>query len=154
MDSIELFWSKVRKTPTCWISLLSKDKDGYAQLHRAGKRTTAHRFSWTIHNGAIPNGMFVLHKCDNPPCVRPSHLFLGTQQDNVADRDRKGRTNRWANGARQGVKNPRSILNEGQVKNIREAHARGIRRKDIAKAFGISIKTVDSIIYRLNWKHI
>lgn len=95
------FWSKVVKTDTCWIWIGagSTSKKGYGQIRlpgAKGRQTSAHRVSWILHRGEIPIGLDVLHKCDNPPCVNPDHLFLGTNQDNVNDKVSKGRqyTNR------------------------------------------------------------
>jgi hypothetical protein len=84
MDS---FWNKVNKTSGCWI-WTAANKDGYGRYSNSGY---AHRISWEMHFGKIPAGMFVCHKCDNPPCVNPDHLFLGTNQDNVNDMRAKGR---------------------------------------------------------------
>ena len=74
----------------CWLWIGSQRR-GYGLIWDAGKQWLAHRVSWVIHSGAIPDGMHVLHKCDTPPCVNPQHLFLGTHAQNMADRDRKGR---------------------------------------------------------------
>lgn len=89
----ERFWQKVEKTDTCWLWRGSKNTTGYGQL-RTDRLEKAHRISWEIHNGPIPDGLAVLHACDNPPCVNPSHLWLGTQADNARDRQAKGRQNR------------------------------------------------------------
>lgn len=92
------FWSKVTKTNECWLwDEGSRDKDGYGSFRkskspgqRRGPVVRAHRFSWELHNGPIPKGLWILHKCDNPPCVNPEHLYAGTRQDNANDiRDRK-----------------------------------------------------------------
>lgn len=88
------FWSKVRKTLTCWIWEGSRNPAGYGHLRSSDRLEKAHRISWEIHFGSIPDGMAVLHRCDNPPCVAPFHLWLGTQKDNAADRQAKGRQNR------------------------------------------------------------
>lgn len=86
-----IFWDCVAKTELCWIWTASKNSDGYGGLKLDGKSKKAHRVSWEMHNGPIPPGMHVLHRCDNPPCVRPDHLFLGTHKKNMEDRELKKR---------------------------------------------------------------
>ena len=86
------FWKHVLKTKTCWLWTASLDSGGYGQLaYQPGKPMRASRISWIIHHGAIPKQFSVLHKCDNRPCVRPTHLYLGTQHDNVHDCISRGR---------------------------------------------------------------
>jgi hypothetical protein len=95
------FWEKVDKSGDCWLWTGARDQHGYGSLsvaHEGRERrrsvpVKASRVSWQIHNGPIPAGMWVLHRCDNPPCVRPDHLFLGTQLDNMRDASAKGRLN-------------------------------------------------------------
>ena len=90
--SEERFWKFVKKTETgCWNWLGHRDEKGYGTFFSGNKDVRAHRFSYELHNGKIEGGLWCLHKCDNPPCVRPSHLFLGTNQDNVDDCHKKGR---------------------------------------------------------------
>lgn len=88
------FWAKVEKSDApdgCWLWKGHADGFGYGRLNVAGVRTQAHRYSWELTNGPIADGQFALHKCDTPACVRPEHLFLGTQADNIHDMDQKGR---------------------------------------------------------------
>ena len=86
------FWSKVDTSGECWTWTADLDDHGYGRLGIGRKRIEpAHRVAWTLANGPIPEGLRVLHHCDNPPCVRPDHLFLGTQADNMADMMAKGR---------------------------------------------------------------
>src|ERR1700756_2891954 len=91
------FWAKVAKGPGCWEWQGKRHYKGYGHftVRGQGRRRTlkAHRVSWELANGPIPEGLHVLHSCDNPPCVNPDHLFLGTDMDNVHDRDAKGRRN-------------------------------------------------------------
>ena len=87
-------WARVTKTGTCWVVTPTPTLYGepsYGMISVKGKSWPAHRLSWTLAYGPIPEGMCVCHHCDNPPCVRPDHLFLGTRADNNRDRDQKGR---------------------------------------------------------------
>src|SRR2546422_11309402 len=90
----ERFWAKVQKLPNdgCWIWTAHTNEHGYGRLSiKRGVVERAHRISWRLHFGSIPDGLCVLHKCDNPPCIRPDHLFLGTKTDNSVDRQTKHR---------------------------------------------------------------
>lgn len=85
------FWPKVVKGPECWGWAGAKTPDGYGKLKTSGHRIYAHRLSYEIHHGPIPYGQHVLHRCDNPSCTRPDHLFAGTHSDNMKDCLAKGR---------------------------------------------------------------
>ena len=91
------FAKKIVKTPFCWFWIGARDRDGYGQMSVNNVQQKAHRMSFLLHRGHIPAGMQVLHRCDEPPCVNPEHLFLGTARDNANDRVSKGRTTagRW-----------------------------------------------------------
>lgn len=110
---IRRFWERVDVSGECWLwisSVRGKKKYGFVQLRDAAK-IAAHRLSYVLSFGRIPNGLWVLHKCDNPRCVRPDHLFLGTSDDNVADMVSKGRHPR-------GTTNGRAKLSAAQVLEI------------------------------------
>lgn len=96
----ERFWKRVEKTGGCWLWTGSCFPNGYGQFSLSKTSVGAHRISWLIHNGDIPTGIFVCHHCDNPICIRPDHLFLGTAQDNTRDAATKGR---MAKGDRHGT---------------------------------------------------
>jgi hypothetical protein len=90
-SAADRFWSKVEKSDECWKWTAGKHNAGYGVFWEKGRFYKAHRWSWERERGPIPDGLNLLHKCDNPACVRPDHLFLGTQKDNVNDMVSKGR---------------------------------------------------------------
>ena len=106
----------------------------------------AHRVSYFIFNGLIPDGACVLHRCDNPACVNPKHLFLGTQQDNMADKKEKGRN-------RVGERHQNSRLSLADVIKIRVSAHRGYSQKEIATLFGISQSQVSHIVTGKQWRN-
>ena len=95
----------------CWLWTACLLPNGYGAIQLNGKKVSAHRVSWMIHNGKINNGKFVLHKCDVKRCVNPDHLFLGSQSDNVKDRDKKGRGADF-----KGIKNPAAKITASQLR--------------------------------------
>lgn len=142
------FWSHVKKSEGCWIWTAGTNRGGYGKFsvhHEDG--TTAHRFSWELHNGSIPDGLMVLHSCDNPPCVRPDHLFIGTHMDNCEDAVKKGRT-------LSGERNPSAILTVEQVLAIRLENPGGKRLEEIGADYGVAISTVYAAKRRLTWKNL
>ncbi len=123
------FWDKVEKTDSCWLWTASVDGGGYGLFHLDGKLQKAHRVSWEMAHGEIPEGISVLHACDTPACVNPNsgHLFLGTQVDNLQDAVAKGRRSQQA-----GEGNYHATLNSEDVEYIRELYAEGITQTAIA----------------------
>ena len=150
----ERFWAKVLKTPTCYLWTASTtgggrhDSSPYGQIMVRlpdGSPTMryAHRVAWELANGPIPAGLFVLHRCDVTTCVRVSHLFLGTHDDNMVDQWTKGRNYFQTNG------NPSKKLTEREVGQIRRQRARGVRLRVIAEQFGVSEGHVSMIAREL-----
>lgn len=155
----ERFWEKVSKTESCWLWTGATARGGYGLTSADKKRIRAHRASFEMAYGKIPEGLLVCHKCDNPPCVRPDHLFLGTQQDNVADRHEKGRTSRACEKQKQSVpkgeKCHLSKLTEKDVLDIRVRCQPGQRNMaQVAREYGLSSVNVQCIVHRKTWKHI
>lgn len=133
-----------------WIGALSsKDKFGYGTLTIHGKKHRAHRLAWEINFGGIPKGMFVCHKCDNPKCINPEHLFIGANKDNCDDRDKKGR-----NVVKKGIENSNSKLTERQVVYIRKLYSIGLSQQNIATLFFVSKPTIQKITSNTYWRHI
>ena len=151
------FWSRVYKGSEsgCWDWLAHRTAKGYGGFRIGGKEIQAHRVSWIIHNGEIPkdtsgNTLHVLHKCDNPQCTNPDHLFLGTNADNMMDRDNKGRQ---AN--HEGENSNSSKLTEAEVLEIRKIYALGrLSQIKIAKKYSVNNRQVSNIVTRKAWKHI
>lgn len=149
------FWKKVDKTDInkCWNWKAYKDIDwGYGIFRFREKTQKAHRVSWIFSNGAIPEGLCVLHKCDNPACVNPSHLFLGTNADNVKDRNAKNRQSH--NMGRKGIEHSQAKLCNEQVVDIRILYYAGIAQNEIAKMYNVSPMLINRIVHRKLWKHI
>lgn len=139
------FWNKVKKTNKCWVWTGSSLRRGYGTIgvKREAKwvNRQAHVFSYELHFGPIPDGLCVLHHCDNPPCVRPIHLFLGTRATNNLDMAMKERAT--------------SPLTTAQVRQIRIRYERGgITMKQLGVEFGVHRMTVNNIIRRKRWAHV
>lgn len=142
------FWRYVRKTDACWLWFGAQDRKGYGRIGSGpptSRQIKATHVSWAMHFGPVPHGYMVLHHCDNPPCVRPDHLFLGTNQDNTDDKVAKGR----ATGARRGIAHHLATIPAETIEEIRRLHAGGgMLQRDIAVKFGIHRGTVSKIIQR------
>lgn len=155
LSPTDRFWAKVDKTPghgpkgECWIWIAAVDKDGYGHMWRneSSRNYAVHRFSWEQHNGPIPDGLGVLHHCDNPPCIRPDHLYCGTTIDNVRDRTVRGRERGELHGM--------AIVNESQVRTIRHRYAtEKISQIALGKEYGLSQTAISQIVLRKCWTHI
>ncbi len=143
-------FNKVKKTKGCWIWTGCEASKGYGQI-QIGRGTGAklvHRVSYELAYGQFDKKLCVLHKCDNPPCVRPSHLFLGTRNDNNQDMIKKGRN-------AKGSKQFHSKLTERGVERMRGLWGLGcFSQKGIAKLFGVSVPTVSEVVNRKTWRHV
>lgn len=150
----EKFWAAVIKTAGCWQWAGTKGKDGYGQLPAPSANTTlrAHRVSWEIHFGPIPEGLLVCHHCDTTECTNPGHLFLGTQQDNADDMVRKGR---WlGRGFRKAPPNP--YRSRGRIGSRLEEHLPDISARrdngetlsEIAASFGCDKRVIMRLLDR------
>lgn len=147
-DIRKRFWEKVSKSDGCWEWTGSRP-NGYGEIRFNRKMVKAHRLSWMFSFGRIPEGLCILHKCDNPRCVRPSHLFVGTQQDNNTDKKEKGRCN-----PNRGESVVNSKLTESDVLEIREKLDFGNSENHIAYIYGVSRRTINHIKNRKTWTHI
>lgn len=146
------FDSKIRKSENgCWIWIGACNNKGYGVLTFQAHRAQAHRLSWTLNVGEIPQNTCVLHRCDNPPCVNPEHLFLGTFSDNMKDCYSKGRHRRMV---QNGASNPMSRLTDSQVEFIRQAIKEGFKTTVVARYFDVSYTTISMIANGHTWKHL
>ena len=146
----ERFWEKVNRTEECWNWKGSLLPSGYGNFSMNKKPSLSHRVSWEMHNGKIPKGIFVLHKCDNRKCVNPDHLFLGTHTDNARDRESKNRGNHA-----KGDKCRTCKLSNREVNEIRRSYETGrFTQTKLAKLFKVTQSTIWFIITRRTWKHL
>jgi hypothetical protein len=143
-DPVKSFWMRVDKSESCWEWDGYIYPNGYGSHKVQGVTTYAHRYSWVIHFGPIPENMCVCHKCDNRKCVNPSHLFLGTHQDNMRDMDEKDRRT-LPKGQKISVE---------QAKRIKELGIQGVHFNEIAYTYGLKRCTVANIVAGRIWKRL
>lgn len=148
-DWWDRFWAsvyKISRDPNiCWIWTGAYESSGYGTFTYQGRTHKAHRFSLEQFLGVpLPPGLVVMHRCDNPPCVNPLHLGLGTNQDNIIDRDRKGRTQQGETHSKAKIK----------VADVLEIRASELPCRALATKFGINIMTVYAIRQRKSWRRI
>lgn len=149
--SPETFLLKVEKTPTCWIWKGARNGSGYGTIRDGGGRprnVSAHRLSYRLFSGLIPDNMCVCHRCDIPLCVNPAHLFLGTNADNMRDRDAKGRCrSRGLPGEGSGMAR---LKNESVIKILSDKRTHAA----IATDYGVARSTITHVKLRRTWKHL
>lgn len=150
---IERFWARVAvKGPDdCWEWQFCLDRGGYGIMVVSGLRVRAHRISWVIAHGPIPDGLVICHHCDNRACVNPAHLFIGTLADNNADMYAKGRENIVKI---IGERNGSAKLTADDVRAIRDAVRQGVIGSVLADRYGLNRKTIYRIVHRRSWAHL
>jgi hypothetical protein len=142
----ERFWSKVDRSGDCWIWTASLNAAGYGRIGEGRERVwLSHRLAYRLAYGVDPADQYVCHRCDNPPCCNPRHLFLGTHADNMADAAQKGR------GIR-GEIHPLTSLAEADVIAMRHMRARGASYREVGEAFGVTGSSARSICTGINWR--
>ncbi len=150
----ERFWAKVDQSggpDACWPWTGYRLPGGYGQIGEGpagGRKLYAHRVAYELVNGPLPEGVLALHRCDNPPCCNPAHLFPGTNQDNTADMDRKGRRGEHHP---VGSLNGRAVLTSPAVQEIRQLHAQGIGYRRLAQMFGVGMSTIARVVRGESW---
>lgn len=142
------FWSKVKKTDGCWLWESVITKRGYGLFNSQGKKIGAHRYAWMIVNGPIPEGLVVCHRCDNPPCVNPAHLFVGTQRENNLDCLAKGR--------RRYVYHPSyRKLSPEKVAAIRATYnPKHVTLRELAEQYEVSIPMIHYVVKGISHKNL
>lgn len=157
------FWTKVDKeTPNgCWEWTASRNNNGYGLFRPGGlaPKRLAHRLSWVHHNGPLGDGQYVLHKCDNPKCVNPDHLFVGSKKDNMQDCKAKGR-NRYIRPnvpppRHVGSDHPRAKMTEDDVAQFRHRLSENqISLRGLARETGLNVKTLSNMRDRITWRNV
>lgn len=171
----ERFWRKVDKSDECWNWMGARDSSGYGNFNVDGTSSKAHRFAYELVNGEIPDGLFVCHHCDNPSCVCPDHLFVGTPKDNVDDMWMKGRgktgmdthpelyhssgelhwTKKQPNRIRRGESASNVKLTEEDVCEIRRRFfTEGMLQDELATEYGVTRQTIGDIARNKRWRHL
>lgn len=149
LKKARLFWSKVAIVDDCWLWQGGLAPSGYGYFTiKPVRNVHAHRAAWILTFGAIPDGLFVLHGCDNKRCVNPAHLFLGTQRDNIRDFDGKGLRQR-------GEQHPRTRHTAEDIREMRRLRAEeGLSFRAIGQRFGIRAEAVWKIFHGKRWGHV
>lgn len=152
-ERVAAFWAKVdiRGPDDCWLWNGPRTAKGYGQFPAEGRRFIATRVAWMLANPGKPTKEMCCHRCDNPPCVNPRHLFMGTQLENMADCVAKGRI--YRGGAHRGEKSPQAKLTEAKVREIRAL--KGIEtQKSLAARFGVTRSSISGIHTGMWWKGV
>lgn len=149
-STVERFWRRVKRTNTCWLWTGSILPNGYGKISIKHRDVLAHRYSYELLKGKIPDGHLCLHKCDVRNCVNPEHLFTGTHLDNMEDRNRK---KRQAKGHQMGAHSAK--LSDEQVKEIRSQYSPGnTSQRQLAEEYGLNQSQISRILTRKRYKHV
>lgn len=153
------FWRKVQKSDGCWIWMGANDGRGYGSIREAGRGSPllkAHRVSWLLHFGDPPRELCVLHRCDNPPCVNPGHLFLGTLSDNSRDAAAKGRLSLQVRPERacRAERHRSAKLTTSLVRQIRALRAEGWTQCALAERFRVSQAAISLVLLGRTWRSV
>lgn len=150
----ERFWSKVDKSGDCWLWTASVDRKGYGMFGINRGNGRAHRIAWELANGPIPAGKQICHACDNPPCVNPDHLWLGTNRENMEDARLKGKWVGSPTKARGEANGGGGKLKESDIPEIRALRAKGWTQQAIANQFGVNQTMISFILRGVAWAHV
>lgn len=150
------FWAKVVKTPGCWLWNAARDSRGYGNFYAYGRYHKASRFALEISCGPLSPGQEAAHRCDNPPCVRPDHLFAATSRENTRDRIAKGRPGSpGPKNASRGEGRWSAKLTADDVREMRRLYeAGGVSQQQLADRYGIGQVHVGRIVNRQRWRHV
>lgn len=149
-NSVDRFWGKVSKFGgECWNWTAATRSTGYGCMKLDGRLISAHRFSFVLHFGEVPEGLIVCHRCDNRLCVRPDHLFAGTPHANVSDMDGKGRR-----GVARGESQGNAKLSEADIYQFFVLRESGYSNRKIAAMFGVDSSTVNCVFTGRSWRHV
>lgn len=157
-DPVSRFWSRVDKSGDCWLWTGCTGRTSpYGLVRWGGVQTCAHRVAYVLSGGKFSNGPFVLHKCDNPLCCRPEHLFSGTQMDNMKDCINKGRSAKGAalnHPPQDGENNNNSKTTASVIKEVKRMLENGDRQSDVASSTGLTRANVWAIAHGKSWRTV
>ncbi len=147
---------KLDQDTGCHVWTGGRNNHGYGKLYADGEKRYAHRLAWELENGPIPDGLHVCHQCDNPPCVNPTHLFIGTRYDNLRDAASKGRCGpqRYHDRYPYGELVGNSKLKDTDVIDIRRRLVTGEMQVTLAREYGVHKTLISCIARRTIWRHL
>lgn len=141
-EDLSRFLSRIKRGPGCWEWIGPRERLGYGLFIKDKRKYRASRVSYALYVGTVPDHLSVCHHCDNPSCVRPDHLFLGTQRDNMMDAVRKYG---WRGGNARGERHPMAAVSDADKERALAMHASGVCYREVARRFGVCRETV------INW---